>query len=136
MQQISTSSTLKVPAFQLNIPAMSEIGKIIKGRVKELGKTQEWLAEQVGVSKAAVSKWVQKGEISRENAIRVSQVLQLSADRLLLGQQASDAPAPNETTLERLNADEKRLLELYRRANRDGQLMIYGAAMVAPKSAE
>jgi transcriptional regulator with XRE-family HTH domain len=134
MQQISTSSTLKLPAFQLNILAMSEIGKIIKGRVKELGKTQEWLAEQVGVSKAAVSKWVRDGKISRESAIKVSQVLEISADRLLLGQAASDAPAPNETTLERLNSDEKRLLELYRRATSDGQLMIYGAAMVAPKS--
>jgi hypothetical protein len=38
-----------------------------------------------------------------------------------------------ETTMERLDANEKRILELYRRATKDGKLMIYGAATVAPK---
>lgn len=41
-----------------------------------------------------------------------------------------------ETTMERLDANEKRILELYRRATKDGKLMIYGAATVAPKEAE
>lgn len=38
-----------------------------------------------------------------------------------------------ETTMERLNWKEKRLLELYRRATKDGRTMIYDAAIVAPK---
>jgi plasmid maintenance system antidote protein VapI len=133
MQQISTTGGLKVAGFPLNIAAMSELGKIIKARLRELGETQEWLAEQVSVSKNAVSKWVREGKISRENAIKVSQVLNLSADRLLLGESTIDATAALETTLERLDADEKRLLDLYRRATKDGKLMVYGAAMVAPK---
>lgn len=37
------------------------------------------------------------------------------------------------TTLERLTADEKHIIELYRRATPDGRLMIFGAATVAPK---
>jgi plasmid maintenance system antidote protein VapI len=134
MQQISTPSSLKVPTFQLNIPAMNEIGKIIKTRLRELDETQEWLAEQVGVSKNAVSKWIKDGKISRENAIKVSQVLKLSADRLLMGQSAVEPAPATETTLERLDAEEKRLLDLYRQATQDGKMMVYGAAMVAPKA--
>jgi hypothetical protein len=45
----------------------------------------------------------------------------------------ANAEAVQETTLERLDANEKRLLELYRRATKDGRTMIYGAAVVAPK---
>jgi transcriptional regulator with XRE-family HTH domain len=42
-----------------------------------------------------------------------------------------DASLSSETTLERLNAREKIILELYRRASHEGQLMIYGACKVA-----
>jgi hypothetical protein len=48
----------------------------------------------------------------------------------------ADVSAPSETTLERLDADEKRILELYRRATKDGKMMIFGAATVAPKESE
>ena len=133
MQQKSTPSLLKVYRFQLKIPAMNEIGKIIKVRLGELDETQEWLAERVGVSKNAVSKWIKSGKISRENAIKVSQVLKVSSDRLLMGQNAVEQSPPSETTLERVDADEKRLLELYRQSTQDGKMMVYGAAMVAPK---
>lgn len=42
-----------------------------------------------------------------------------------------DASLPNETTLERLDAREKLILELYRRASNEGKLVIYGAAKAA-----
>ena len=123
--------------FQLTMPAMtSPLGKIIKARLSELSKTQEWLAEKTSVSKNAVSKWIRDGKISRENAVSVARVLGLTNDQLLLGQPLVDVSPPNETTLERLDADEKRLIELYRRATRDGRLMIYGAATVAPKEGD
>lgn len=113
---------------------MSELGRIIRARLLELGETQEWLAEQVGVSKNAVSKWIRDGKVSRANAIEAARVLKLTSDQLLLGSPLTDVSPPAETTLERVNVEEKRLLELYRQATRDGKLMIYGAATVAPKN--
>lgn len=120
--------------FQPKMPPMSELGRIIRARLLELGETQEWLAEQVGVSKNAVSKWIRDGKVSRANAIEAARVLKLTSDQLLLGSPLTDVSPPAETTLERVNVEEKRLLELYRQATRDGKLMIYGAATVAPKN--
>ena len=114
----------------------TKLGSTIKSRLAELGRTQEWLAGETGVSKNAVSKWIRDGKISRVNAIAAAKALGLSADQLLLGQPLADVSPPAETTLERLDAKEKHLLELYRRASRDGKLMIYGAATVAPKEAD
>lgn len=47
-----------------------------------------------------------------------------------------DVSPTDETTLERLNGPEKRLLERYRRASRKGRLMIDAAAEVAPREEE
>jgi hypothetical protein len=47
-----------------------------------------------------------------------------------------DVSSPDETTLERLNGPEKRLLERYRRASKKGRLMIDAAADVAPRDEE
>lgn len=136
-QQEITGGLLKVPRFQPKMPAMnSPLGKIIKARLADLGRTQEWLAEQTSVSKTAVTKWISNGKMSRESALKVSQALKISMDQLLAGQPFVDVSPSNETTLERVDAEEKRLLELYRRATKDGRLMIYGAATVAPKEGE
>jgi len=136
-QQISTQGSLKAFGFQPKMPAMSSsLGKIIKNRLIDLQKTQEWLAEECGVSKNAVSKWIRDGKISRVNAIAAARALDLTSDQLLLGQPLVDISLPSETTLERVDSDEKRLLELYRRSTKDGRLMIYGAATVAPKESE
>jgi hypothetical protein len=45
------------------------VGKLIKTRLKELKKTQGWLAEECGVSNVAVTKWIKSGKVSRENII-------------------------------------------------------------------
>jgi transcriptional regulator with XRE-family HTH domain len=136
-QEQLTTGLLKASGFQPKIPAMnSSTGKIIKARLAELERTQEWLAEQTGVSKTAVTKWIREGGISRASAIKAAKALQISADQLLMGEPLTDASASNETTLERVDGEEKRLLELYRRATKDGKLMIYGAATVAPKESE
>jgi transcriptional regulator with XRE-family HTH domain len=134
MQEQSTLGLLKAGRIHHKMPPMtSPLGKIIKGRLGDLGETQEWLAEQLGVSKNAVSKWIKTGQISRENAIAAARVLRLTSDQLLLGEVLTDVSSTNETTLERLDADEKRILDLYRAATKDGKMMIYGAASVAPK---
>jgi transcriptional regulator with XRE-family HTH domain len=62
---------------------MSPLGKTIKARLKALGETQAWLAEEVGVSENAVSKWIKSGEISRENIKPAADALQISVAQLL-----------------------------------------------------
>jgi transcriptional regulator with XRE-family HTH domain len=42
-----------------------------------------------------------------------------------------DVSLSSETTLERLNAREKMIIELYRRSSEEGKLMIYGACKAA-----
>jgi transcriptional regulator with XRE-family HTH domain len=62
---------------------MSPLGKTIKARLKAAGKTQAWLAERVGVSENAVSKWIKSGEISRENIKSAADALGISVAQLL-----------------------------------------------------
>jgi transcriptional regulator with XRE-family HTH domain len=62
---------------------MSPIGKTIKSRLKAMDRTQAWLAEHVGVSENAVSKWIKTGEISRENIKAVADALEISVAHLL-----------------------------------------------------
>lgn len=135
-QQKSTLGSLKGLKFHSMMPAMNSLlGNIIKQRLADLDETQEWLAEKCGVSKNAVSKWIKVGKISRANAVEAARVLGLTVDQLL-GQSLVDVSPPSETTLERLDVQEKRLLELYRQSTKDGKLMIYGAATVAPKESD
>jgi transcriptional regulator with XRE-family HTH domain len=62
---------------------MSPLGKIITRELNRMGETQAWLAEEVGVSENAVSKWIATGKISRENAKKVSPIIDVSLDQLL-----------------------------------------------------
>jgi transcriptional regulator with XRE-family HTH domain len=61
------------------------VGQLIKTRVKELKKTQGWLAEECGVSNVAVTKWIKSGKVSRENISKVAEALMISVDKLLGG---------------------------------------------------
>lgn len=73
---------------------MNTLGVVIKTRLEKLGKTQGWLAEELGVSNNAVSKWIGTGKISRENSIAAARVLRMSVRELLgeeSGQAANDA---------------------------------------------
>jgi plasmid maintenance system antidote protein VapI len=62
---------------------MSPIGKVILKELKRLDRTQAWLAEQVGVSENAVSKWIATGKMSRANMAKVAPLLGVSSDQLL-----------------------------------------------------
>lgn len=55
----------------------------MRRRLDELQMTQAQLAEQAGVSPYAVTKWIQTGKISRENAVIVAGLLDISLDELL-----------------------------------------------------
>lgn len=68
----------------------SAIGKIIKAALERLAQPQSWLAEQVGVSNYAVTKWIQTGKVSRQNAIKIADVLGIPLDELL-GRARQDA---------------------------------------------
>lgn len=62
---------------------VSALGQVIDAALKRLGKNQSWLAEEVGVSDNAISKWKRTGQISRENAVAVADLLALDLDVLL-----------------------------------------------------
>jgi transcriptional regulator with XRE-family HTH domain len=130
-QEISTGGWLNPRIMGPNITAM-KTSAVIKARLRELGKTQGWLAEEVGVSVNAVSKWTREGKVSRDKVPVVAKVLGITTDQLL-GASLVDVTPPEDSTLERLSPEEKRLLNLYRESTKDGKMMIYGAATVAPK---
>lgn len=61
----------------------SNIGPLIAQRLKEKKKTYAWLAEEVGVSINAVSKWIHTGQITLENAILAARKLEISSGELM-----------------------------------------------------
>lgn len=74
------------PAGVQNQPMVNRINSIwqhIQEALARTRNTQDWLAEKVGVSNNAVTKWKKSGKISRENAVKVSLALQIPLDRLL-----------------------------------------------------
>lgn len=54
---------------------MEDVGKKIKAAIVAKGITQSALAEMVGVSNFAVTKWVKTGKVSKENIPKVAQAL-------------------------------------------------------------
>jgi transcriptional regulator with XRE-family HTH domain len=99
--------------------------------MKAIGMTQAWLAEKVGVSITAVSKWTTDGKIARDNVPRVAAALGLTTDQLL---GTSALVGGDATWPEWVNADEKEMLELYRLCSQEGRLMLKGAAREGSKA--
>jgi hypothetical protein len=110
------------------------VGKIIKQRLRSLKKTQGWLAEEAEVSNTAVSKWIRTGKISRENAIVVAQILEISLDDLVGSSSESTVDGPS-MSLVYVDREELRLLTAYREATEMGQALISAAADGAPRKA-
>jgi Predicted transcriptional regulators len=89
---------------RLHAVGVNALGEIIKRRLLDLGRTQTWLAERVGVSENAVSKWIKTGQISIENAKQVAHALEISLDALLSDtahRVAAPQPSPTESELDR-----------------------------------
>lgn len=63
--------------------ANSEIGRLIRDRLRAMGKTQGWLAERMGVSDNAVSKWVKSGSIARAKIVQLAGLLGVDPAALL-----------------------------------------------------
>lgn len=70
----------------------STLSSVVERRLSELQRTQSWLAEQIGVTDQAVSKWMRSGSITVENAIKVARALGVSVDELVTAEQS---PATN-----------------------------------------
>jgi transcriptional regulator with XRE-family HTH domain len=132
----SSLDLLESRANQPKIPAMTEIGKTIKARLKELGKTQGWLAEAAGVSNMAVSNWVKTGSIARENATIVADVLGITIDMLLNGARASEAARESRSDLVKLDPIQRRILALYSKADDRGKLDMLAALEEIAKDIE
>lgn len=117
-----------------NLAMSKNIGKIIKERLKSLGKTQNWLAEASGVSNTAVSKWIASGRISRESATIVAKLLEVSLDTLLLNADTLDANAQNTLSLVYVDTTELKLLTAYRESTELGKALITAAAEGSPRN--
>lgn len=63
--------------------ATNNIGPLIAQKLKARKKTYAWLADEIGVSINAVSKWVHTGQITLENAVLTAKKLQISSDELM-----------------------------------------------------
>ena len=112
----------------------NKIGRMIKAQLQALGKSQEWLAGEVGVSSNAVSKWIKTGKVSRENAVVVADKIGLSVGQLLNDEDAKPKERePKKMALVYIDPLEVDLVTLYREATKEGRGMIFEAAEEAPK---
>lgn len=89
-------------------------------RLKEARRTKkvtaEQLAEQLGVTKAAVSAWeTDRAYPSVDNLIRICELLDVSSDYLLMGTDAQRIPDSTLDLVRRLAGLDKEGLELLRR---------------------
>lgn len=92
------------------------MGNAIRTRLQELSKTQGWLADELGVSNNAVSKWISTGKISRENSVAAARVLEVSVETLL-GEVAHGGTPRNEESADEVLARVAEMLETYRLAS-------------------
>lgn len=76
----------------------SRIGRLISLRLGEVGRTQRWLAEQVGVSDNAVSKWIKSGKVGKRHALKVSALLGVDLGSLLSELDVDLLPSVNTQT--------------------------------------
>lgn len=120
----STANWLNLLLAQPKIAAMNEADNIIKTRLREMEKTQGWLAEKTGVSINAVSKWTKGGRIAPENIVAVAYALGVTADELLKGSQVEGDSSSDLVTL---NAIERRILALYNGTSDRGKLDMLSA---------
>lgn len=120
---------------------MNKIGKIITDRLKALQREQRdagssakrnqaWLAEELGVSDNAVSKWKKSGQIKSENIPSVAKALGISIDHLMSDGDSSSAQAAVATKLERLDSDEAEMLRIFRETTDDGRKMMLASLRV------
>ena len=91
---------------------LKEIGGRINARRKELGLTQEMLAEQMEVSVQMISNLeLGKKAIRPENLVKLCEVLNVSADYVLRGLRTEFETADFMKKYTRLSVENQQLLE-------------------------
>ena len=58
---------------------MNKIGLKIKAALTSKGLTQMSLAEKVGVSNNAVTKWIKTGKVAKDNIPKIAKILDMSS---------------------------------------------------------
>jgi transcriptional regulator with XRE-family HTH domain len=98
------------------------IGNRIRTTRRELGLTQEELADQVGVSRSAVAQWEtgRTGQVTA-NLSRIAAALQVNVEYLMVGDDKRAAA-------EARQGDELALLRLYRECDPDDRQMLLRTA--------
>lgn len=117
---------------------VNSVGQLIKDALSRMGKTQAWLAEKVGVSDNAVSKWIRTGQISRENIPMVARLLGLYPDELLppIDWEKQQEHGGDKHKYTAKNQDERDLLDGFRAAGPERREDMLEAARRSIKIAE
>jgi len=95
---------------------MTKLGTVIRDRLRQLSKTQGWLADELGVSNNAVSKWISTGKISRENSIAAAKVLDMSVEALL-GEPPHEGRGQEEESADEILRHVTEMIDTYRLAS-------------------
>ena len=89
------------------------IGKRIQSRRKQLGYTQEQLAEMMNVSIQMVSNLERGNKAIRiDNLVNLSQILDISTDYILTGKATADDLQGLTSRLSQLSAKDRKMIEL------------------------
>ena len=73
------------------------LGENIKSRREELKLSQEYIAEQLGVSRQAISKWeTGQSEPTASNLIQLAEILELNLSELVDPQKNNEEPSTSE----------------------------------------
>lgn len=97
----------------MNETELAVIGKRIQNRRKQLGYTQEQLAEKMNVSIQMVSNLERGNKAIRiDNLINLSQTMDISTDYILTGKQTTDDLDALCTQISNLSEKDKKMIEL------------------------
>lgn len=90
-----------------------EIGKRIQGRRKQMGLTQEQLADKMDVSIQMVSN-LERGNksIRIENLIKLSEILDISTDYILTGKETTEDMQVLTEQMASLSQKERKMMKL------------------------
>ncbi len=93
---------------------LREIGARIHARRKELGLTQELLAEKMDVSVQMISNLeLGKKAIRPENLVKLCRILQVSSDYVLTGTRSEQEVARFAEAYAKLSPEDQKLLEAF-----------------------
>jgi transcriptional regulator with XRE-family HTH domain len=112
-------------------------GQVIASRLKEMGKSQAWLKDQVGVSHTAVSLWIRSGMISYKHAKKVAAVLNIPAHEMLGVTSEKDIEEAREPggsmIVQYTTPEEAELLNAWRETDENGRSILSAVARQVPR---